>query len=575
MFEWVDKLFKKKLAAEEKDNTLVIPQFDSAQCVDGGLDNGETFATTEIADGVKGVVCMLAPKEEGGEGSVEVQSLIFDKEKFDAEAAQAWAEGNDFKLASRGHRQRLSFAATHPTRRFSCSFAEFKKRLQEEGAPPAEMKDSESVTSLEETIMAQFRERGWAWASEISGEQSLEYDFMIEAHFPEQKAVIVVDFITGKYYSVSYSGEGDAITVADPQETDLIFEPAGAPKPEAQPEPAPAQAARMRGHGSLGRLGDQKPPAWASDPEAFPLLALTSGWTGDIPKDNQPKRWIDPAGVQDAFDRKLLNNANCYWQHSENQAMETRPVVPFGYAIPGSDILKANTSGGLDYWVDVKTYDNTPGRDIKPILQRSKDENKPQTKSSLVFDVEREFGEVDGRPAEIYRKFTAIYAIDFMDNAAMDRTGVRAAASRSTAEGELTMGDKEELERLRLKVAEDADTVKQATLAVREKEVDGLIAASGVPREEFASLRVILLKTDDADVRKALAEEKRTTYFKSLKRTPGGPQGDGGNDDPATELSPEMRADMAKVVTRHGLTKEHLEKARENVRKRLAERVVV
>lgn len=574
MFDWIDKLFKKTLAVEEKDNTLVIPQFDSAQCIEGGLDDGETFATTEIADGVKGVVCMLAPKEEGGEGSVEVQSLVFDKEKFDAEAAGAWAEGNDFKMASKSHRQRLSFAATHPTRRFSCSPVEFTKRLQEEGAPPAEMKDSECVTSLEETIMAQFRERGWAWAPEVSGEQSLEYDFMIEAHFPEQKAIIVVDFITGKYYSVSYSGEGDAIAVADPQETDLIFEPAGAAKPEPKPEPAPAQAARTRGHGSLGRLGDQQPPAWATDPEAFPLLALTSGWTGDIPKDNQPKRWIDPDAVQDAFDRKLLSDLPCYWQHPEDLVMERRPDVPFGYAIPRSDILKTNTAGGLDYWVYVKAYDNTPGRDVKPILQRSKDENKPQTRNSLVFDVEREFTEVDGRPAEAYRKFTAIYAIDFMDNAAMPRTGVRAAASRSTAEGELTMGDKEELERLRLQVKEDAETVKRATLAVREKEVDGLIAASGVPKEEFASLRVILLKTDDADVRKALVEEKRTTYFKSLKRTPGGPQGDGGSD-PTTELSPEMQTEMTKVVTRHGLSKEHLEKARENVAARLKERVVV
>lgn len=136
------------------------------------------------------------------------------------------------------------------------------------------------------------------------------------------------------------------------------------------------------------------------------------------------------------------------------------------------------------------------------------------------------------------------------------------------------MGDKEELERLRLQVKEDAETVKRATLAVREKEVDGLIAASGVPKEEFASLRVILLKTDDADVRKALVEEKRTTYFKSLKRTPGGPQGDGGSD-PTTELSPEMQTEMTKVVTRHGLSKEHLEKARENVAARLKERVVV
>jgi len=558
---WIDKLFKKKLAVEDKENTLVIPQFDSAQCVANGLDNGETFATTDLADGVQGVVCMLPPKEEGGEGSVEVQSLVFSKDSFDAESATAWAQGNDFKASSKARREHLSFRASHPLKRYPGALLDFKRLMEEQGAPPSEIKDSESVTSIEDKIMGQFRARGWAMDFTVQ-DQKLEYDFMIEAHFPEQKSVIVCDFITGEYYTVSYSGEGDSITIGDPQKTDLVFEPAGAVSGETS-------CASV--HASLGN-SIQKPPATSTDPNAYPLLVMSSGWTADAPSENHPKRYISKAAIQDAFERKLLSNLNCYWQHPTPNDItdEARPNVPFGYAVPGSERLKENIAGGLDLYIDVVTFDNTPGRDIKPLLQRSKDTGTPQTRNSLVFDVERTFEDVDGRPAEVYQKFATIYAIDFMDNAAMPRTGVRAAASRSTTEGELSMGDKEELARLRAKETADAETVKKAALVVRESEVDTLIAASGVPKDDFSALRPILIGIEDENTRKALVENHRLAYTRNLKPTPGGKQGDGANDDPIAELSPAMQTEVGKVMARQNLTPEKLKAARAAVLARKA-----
>jgi hypothetical protein len=70
---------------EETENTYRVRQEDP--------DKYEKFRVKEVADGIKFVFGKLKGKDKW-----EVQSIIFDKDKFDKEKVKKWIKEHGFKL---------------------------------------------------------------------------------------------------------------------------------------------------------------------------------------------------------------------------------------------------------------------------------------------------------------------------------------------------------------------------------------------------------------------------------------------------------------------------------------------
>jgi len=89
-----------------------------------------------------------------------------------------------------------------------------------------------------------------------------------------------------------------------------------------------------------------------------------------------------------------------------------------------------------------------------------------------------------------------------------------------------------------------------------EKEVDALLADSGLPQDIVVVSRPILLAIDDADLRKAQLEFSKRAFWANAR--PGGGTA-GPNDDKPKPIT--LRADVDAAAKRLGLTAEQLSAA--------------
>jgi len=539
---------------EDNQESIEIRQFDPGECQEGAMEGGETFATSELGDGVQAVMCKRAV-----DGAAEVQSLIFDKAKFpDDTAAKQWVDDNNVKAWAQRKAEHEALYLGTQIKYHDTPFT------AEAGAPgqaidPENPKASEGMENFKMQVQAALDAAGWT----IFGSMEPKWDFCIMELFTD--SAIVMDMMSGEYYRIGLSLESDNVTLGEPEKYDITFTPSdgpaqepaeGDPEKQTQEGPGPAMAAaevkqqtKFRSHGApivfKAVEGEKRP--------TYEVLIVQSGWTKD-------GRYMTAESLRDAVAAGMFDRAPMYWQHAPDEPGPKRPGVVCGYIKAGSVRLQENQAGGVDVFGHAVLLNTNIGGDIKEVVDASLESGRPLVGVSIFSkSATQTQGKIENRDGLIITHFDSIDAVDFVEDPAYPRAGITQRVAASATKGNLTMDEKLELERLRKSEVELSAKIRRMET---ETEVDKSLGESGLPEDRCKLLRPILLSIDSADVRTASLEMSKQDYWRAAK---GSTKPGGANDTTTLPTARPLRADVQEAVNTAakaaGITPEQLAKA--------------
>jgi hypothetical protein len=439
---------------------------------------------------------------------------------------------------------------------YQCHAVAFADMIPGQPADPENPKEAEGMDHFRGLVDAALDAAGW----DIFTAPNPPYDFLIQELFAD--AAICVDTLTGKYFKVPITMDGDAVLLGQPEEYDITFTPADAAptvdgsEPVAEPITANRKfrAAAPRGATILKCQAGTKRPT-------YEITLTQSGWSAD-------GRYITEAALEDAIARKLFDGVPCFYNHAPEDG-GLRPDVPAGFVKPGTVKAEKNKAGGIDVVGAVALLGTDIGNDMQEVLDASLEIGTPLLGNSIYSKEAAVYvGEMDGRRGQIATKFITMNAVDFVDGAAYPRSHVtkKLAAAMQPRKDELTMDEKTELTTLRASAQENA--TKMAALDIEnkrlklERDVDLELQASGLPADEQGVQRPLLMKMDDKDVRAAHIALCRKVY---LKQAPAGGAAvgtDGGTAPAARTIDPEVQAVLDANAKAAGIKPEFLARAR-------------
>lgn len=581
------RIDKVQLGVEETETTINAVQFDPGECIEGGLDNGETMATTDIAEGVQGVVCRRKADAEP-----ETQAVMFDKGVFPTvDDAKAWAEANGYTIteaeggtddAAAAEMRRNAFVEAHPVRfrggRMPAAVNGVVS-LADDGVLNANDGMLQTKANIEGAIMAQ----GWS----IFATENPEFDFIVAEVFDTD--VVVIDYLTGKYYKVPYTvGDDGAVTLGVPSPVDLAFtdaggagdandDDAGAPPAGGDTEaaaasrkPGKAEKARVRMFWGIpkrvrGASGDT--PEGKGKRPVYEFILLSSGYTAD-------GRFIEHEAVQDAVARGLFDGAQCNVQHPapEHDASGYRPHLPCGMVIPGTVVAKENKAGGFDAVGQVILANTDDGREVAELADLSLEQEAPLLGASIYGEAHQKWDKRDNRTVKVLYRFKRIDAVDFVDRAAFPRATVveKVAANRNpqTQGATQAMNTQTPAELAKLR-NDNTELRKENEKLARAAHVAEILAKSCLPADKAELARPILMGLETPELRTANLQLHERLHLAEMKVAPASSGGDGGNGggeaDGTLPWSESTKATMSKLAAAHGITPEKLAEARKRV----------
>jgi len=523
--------------------TIILPQFDAAECIDSAMESGETMGTMELGDGIQGITC-----KRSAEGPAEVQALAFDPSMFDEETAKAWAESNAFIAWSKRVAVRQMAMEMRTPRVHSAKFEDIIP-----GAPvdPETPRVAEGMETFRREVLKAIDERGWSYFVTMEP----EYDFIVEELWSDR--ALVIDTMSGTYFSILVAtNEDGTVTLGDPTPADITV---SIKEGEAENVPVAAQAktpvageiVALRRTGTLALVQKIDNLPKGSTP-LYRVLLTSGGWT----KDN---RFLADEALREAVALGKFDGAKCFYGHPEEGSGGKRSRLAVGVVKPGSVILEDNRAGHVDVWGDIAIMRST-GAEIRELLDHSLEIGVPLLGTSVYCrETENHFGEIEGRQAQIFtRLISEKVNVDFVDDAAFPRAGVTAklAAERAgtQTEGQLTMEERERLQKLEaenaeLKAEKKAEKARSDRLAL----VDTELQLTGWPKEFVAIQRPILAEIEKGSTRKAHIATMTLLLGSTDPKVAGrrfGPtdQGSGGG----SILSPNLRTELDAIAKARG-----------------------
>lgn len=527
-----------RLAVEETESAWRLEQFDAGECIEGALDNGETFGKDDLTDGVTGITCKRS--EDGG---MEVQALVFTKEQFPtADDCKEWAESNSFVAWLQQRQKRSAFAKAHADKapkvfRGSPATVQVDGRTAfEQDMPDGELLESDSITQLLDELNAAIATRGWTSYTNPAPEFDFYIDNVWETH------MVCMDIISAQHYLIAYTVAGDGtVQLGMPEPVDIAYKAAGAGQDTADVEPEPddmtmaagrkpkKDRARLRGYVPAPTL--LRPAKFAADGTTlseypiWEILACSEGWTAD-------GRYVQGHALIEAVNRGMFDGVPVNWQHPDEHTGQRRGV-PVGAVLPGRVRYQKNAAGLVDVYVAVMLNDTDMAQECNKVLRFSKQQNVQQIGASVYSVTLQEAKRINGRFGVSNEKFYAIEALDFVDKAAFPRSEDpenqrRLAASRRPADapgGTLNnspkgwnMDKEKELQAAKDKVAE---LESANALLAKEKHVADLLRDSGLPKDEQEPLQVLLMTMDSKETREAYCKLEVSRSAKMLALAKG------------------------------------------------------
>lgn len=536
-----------------------------------------------------GVVAHVGRLSTGtGPAAVLVQRLEFDRTRFTEEQAQAWAQSRDWAEAATSAFEHSQLRA-EGQRFYGLRYSDFVAAADAGSMPEPDVKDdSESWNHVSALIVNALVEHGWY----IWGEGA--FDFEPKAFYEDN--VVCVDIESGEYFMIPYTVVDDKAVLGTPAKTDVTYSPKDAPasgtsptqEPTKEPVPAdePAAAAavpapksettkdRFKAFNSavpvLVRAADSTPDGRRRRP-IFKILVCHSGWSRD-------RRYFEREALTDAVERGVFDGVQFNIMHPERDTGE-RERISCAISLPGRTTWQDNRAGGVDVFCDVMFALTDDGEDMAELMRMSIEQEVPMCGTS-VYGRTQSLKNVmrDGRIAEkVYTKIHQLYAIDFVDRAALARTGpVEILAAR---EGEHSQGTRggatnimtvtPEMAALQAKLdaAEKtaAEAITRAETAERASAVELLMAGCVLPITLQSPLKTQLNGIKDEAQRKAQYDLVCAGYAASLPHTKVGNPGAGGSadDKPGLDVSAAAADEIMRVAKSRGLKVEDLVAAQE------------
>lgn len=449
-------------------------------------------------------------------------------------------------------------------------------------ADPIAPKEEESFEAVSSRIYAAINAKGWnGWEN-----PDAPFDFGIRETYTD--FVLAQDYKTQKTYKIPFTDSGETVTLGEPEEYEVTYQPAEggetpppetAPAPEPAPEAAPAAMSmtrtRIKCQGAV--LSVRKDDKGRS---IYKMRLCKSGFTDDPIIEGRPRRYVTELCLSDAVSRGVWDSAKMYYDHPDPETGERLSRKAVGGVLPGSTTLGVMKDGRKEVIGECVILNTVEGRDTQELLDATLDFGIPFAGTSVFSEKARlSRGEMEGFDSEIIGGLTAIDAQDVVpDPAFIDALPLgKVAASRDKSQNgdELTMTEREELDKLR-KEAKDQSS-KLATLQ-REKDVKAELAAGGLDQETNDIMEPILMSVENPQTRKSMIALQRRNMLSHGKRsnTGGGPQdGGSGTDDDADEpnLTPEAKAALERNAKIAGIKPEFLKLAREKRRQRAGQTV--
>lgn len=537
--------------------------------------------TVDLSDGISATVGPL----KSDESAIHVQSLVFASLRFDADAAEEWMSSNDWTTAARSAYKHTSLKAEGP-KFFDCTRDEFV-RAESEGMPiPEEKDDAESWQRVSTLIVNALSERGWY----VWGEGS--YDFEPLRFYDDN--VICVDVESGENYMIPYMIENGVAVLGNPVKADVTYTPGTAPNSGTSPQvpanepvsamadPPPAdkptpkgvtERERFRAFPSVPSLvrAEEATPSGVKKRPIFKLLVCHSGWSRD-------RRYFERDGLIEAVERGVFDGVNFYIKHPDKETGD-RDSMACALSLTGRTTWQDNRAGGVDVFCDVMFANTDDGEEMTELMRMSIEQEVPMCGTSVYGRTQSLKNELrDGRVAErVYMKIHQLYAIDFVDRAALARTGpVELLAARADEQPHSkrgatpTMTITPEMAALQAKVDAAEKTAAEANTRAEKAErsiaVETLMASCPLPIAIQAPLRAQLNLIIDADQRKAQYDLVCAGYATGLPVVKAGNKGAGGgagDDKPGLDVQGQVADEIIAVANSRGLKVEDLVAAQE------------
>lgn len=423
-------------------------------------------------------------------------------------------------------------------------------------ADPEQPKVSEGMEGFRNNVYNAILARGWnVWDNPAAA-----HDFIMMELF--DSSVIVQDTMDSKFYRIPITvGADGEIILGEPEEYDITFTPASDESTPANDETTVATGlSRLRTERrdlDLSAVPDEK--------NVYRILICNSGFAKRYTKHGQ--LYMPPETLVDAVKAGRFDAGRCFWEHPNENRDETgepkRARLVFAYIVPKSAEAVANLAGGIDVYGKVKVISTAMGQDLKVILDEQIALGVPLIENSIFSqNVTMSRGEMEGRPALICQKINERVDVDFVDQAAFPRSSVKARLAASAqlhpTKGSLTMDEKQELDRLRKRVGEleGSITTLTASADTEKKRADRLelaaavekdLGESGLPEDDQALVKPILMAIADPDLRKAQLELSKRAFWGKAKR---GPVPGASGTDTGKSTPNDLRADVQDQVNR-------------------------
>jgi len=426
-------------------------------------------------------------------------------------------------------------------------------------ADPEEPKASEGMEAFRNQVYNAILARGW----NVWDNPAAQHDFIITELF--DSSVIVQDTMNSKFYRLLITvGANGEVVLGEPEEYDITFTPAADGTSPPEETTIATEVSRLR-----TERRDLALSAVAEEKNVYRILICNSGFARRYSKHGQ--LYMPPETLVDAVKAGRFDAGRCFWEHPNENRDETgepkRARLVFAYIMPKSAEVVPNLAGGVDVFGKVKVISTAMGQDLKAILDEQIELGVALVENSIFSqNVTMSRGEMDGRSALICQKINERIDVDFVDQAAFPRSSVKARLAASAqlhpTKGSLTMDEKQELEKLRKRVSEletsittltaNADTdKKRADRLELAAAVDKEVADSGLPPDDQALVKPILMAIADPDLRKAQLELSKRAFWGKAKR---GPVAGASGTDAGTGTPNELRADVQDMVNRAAKT---------------------